>query len=240
MTEFRPTVYFPVVFFDGECEIDIGNIGIYSTLDFNKLQSILSQKIGISPHQLTVSLVYRKKLTTRKIQINDKVNLGALVQGQQQFRDCYFLASLKQSRKGDYCTSPPQVQNLQNRFSIDPPQKLLLRRDSPVQPQQQNLYGNLGLNIGYRDYENELQLQKENYLMSLNSYPYTKAEDLYEYKYGRERSFRSTSTAMCEVCMNAKGRGPVPFHLCVYDPPITAGWFRSPAGPIARPSKGSH
>nr|DAD45907.1 TPA_asm: hypothetical protein HUJ06_004137 [Nelumbo nucifera] len=53
-------VSFPVVFFNGEHKIDLSNINVHPPMEFKKFQSFLSQKIGISPNQISVSLIRRK------------------------------------------------------------------------------------------------------------------------------------------------------------------------------------
>uniref|UniRef100_A0A803MB65 DUF7138 domain-containing protein n=1 Tax=Chenopodium quinoa TaxID=63459 RepID=A0A803MB65_CHEQI len=45
---------FPVTFFDGEREIDVGTVPINPSLTFKSFQSILSSKLQISPHQITI------------------------------------------------------------------------------------------------------------------------------------------------------------------------------------------
>ncbi|OVA07135.1 hypothetical protein BVC80_1289g54 [Macleaya cordata] len=246
---------FPVVFFDGEREVDIGNVGVHPALEFKKFQSIVSQKIGISPHQISISLICRKKSRssgTRKVPINEKVNFGLIVLE----KDCYFYAVLKRSRREkrgkprpnlveeDYFSASP-IDISQNKYSISPPEKMILRRDQVFNPSQlgfvspvydqitspESFYKGLGFHQNYENQLRSLQIQRDNnYLMSAISYPYTDMED--EYIYGRNSDRISKGIIVCQEC--AKGR-PIPFHWCVYDT-ITVG-FRSPAGPIARPSK---
>lgn len=67
---------FPVIFFDGEREINIGNIRIQPTLLFKAFQLVLSERIGISPNQISIFLCDRKgsKFENRKILITGKSN----------------------------------------------------------------------------------------------------------------------------------------------------------------------
>lgn len=83
---------FPVIFFDGECETNIGHVVVYPSLDYKTLQSFLSHKIGISPSQFSVYLADAK--TSRKIPITGKANFSAICRE----TDCFFLVSLRRSR----------------------------------------------------------------------------------------------------------------------------------------------
>ncbi|CAK9152955.1 unnamed protein product [Ilex paraguariensis] len=90
---------FPVVFFDGEREVDIGNVLVQPTLDFKNFQTILSQKIGISPNQISIYLFDRAKLwpeDRRKMPITGKANFSLIARE----RDCFFYVVLKRSRRG--------------------------------------------------------------------------------------------------------------------------------------------
>ncbi|KAM7480884.1 hypothetical protein LguiB_005467 [Lonicera macranthoides] len=54
-------VVFPVVFFDGEREINIGNVRIHSSVEYKTFQSILGQKIWMSTNEITIYLVQGKR-----------------------------------------------------------------------------------------------------------------------------------------------------------------------------------
>lgn len=93
---------FPVVFYDGEREMNIGDVRIYPTLEYKPFQLMLSQKIGISPNQISIYLVDKKKNhkspfweERRRIPITGKVNFNLICRQ----RDCCFLVVLKRSRK---------------------------------------------------------------------------------------------------------------------------------------------
>ncbi|KAI9077917.1 hypothetical protein K1719_040046 [Acacia pycnantha] len=47
-------VSFSVVFFDGESTVNVGEVTVDSSMNFKNFQSDLGQKIGVSPHQLSV------------------------------------------------------------------------------------------------------------------------------------------------------------------------------------------
>ncbi|KAK6126477.1 hypothetical protein DH2020_039782 [Rehmannia glutinosa] len=93
---------FPVVFFDGEREMNIGDVKINPALEYKPFQLMVSRKIGISPNQISIYLVDRKKKPKspfsedrRRIPITGKVNFGSLCRQ----KECCFLVILKRSRK---------------------------------------------------------------------------------------------------------------------------------------------
>lgn len=236
-------VAFPVVFFDGECETNIGSVVVYPALQFKRFQSILSQKIGISPHQFSVYLSSAE--AGRRVPITGKVNFGSI----SREKGYFFLVVLKRSRRerrrkshqeltGDvYYSSPFKSQ--QKPMKKNPPDNvMLLRRDTGIN-QDQAFSGQFNFPYAYRvEYEKrvrDLQLQKERYLMNMGlngSALLPRENGMMEEEGGRG------GMAVCDVCLKAKEMGrEVGFHWCIYDA-ITFG-FRSPAGPIARPVKGS-
>nr|GMD46295.1 Deoxyguanosinetriphosphate triphosphohydrolase-like protein [Ipomoea batatas] len=180
---------FQAVFFDGEQEIGIGDVCVNPMMDFKAFQLMLSQRIGISPNQISIYLCSRK-VDRRKIPITGKVNFALIARE----KDCYFLAVLKRSRKsrnrkakmnggggavvdyGDYLSEndlavSPQPENL-----------ILLRRNQPemsvnmirnVDP----VFNGFGPSYydqisqaelaGLNDRLNNLQIQRENYAMAM-------------------------------------------------------------------------
>ncbi|KAL5742073.1 hypothetical protein ACOSP7_028805 [Xanthoceras sorbifolium] len=83
---------FPVMFFDGDREINIGNVVVHPSLDYKSLQSIFSRKIGLSPNQFSIFLADRK--TSRKIPITSKANFSAIYWE----KDCFFLVVMRSWR----------------------------------------------------------------------------------------------------------------------------------------------
>ncbi|ONK71327.1 uncharacterized protein A4U43_C04F7340 [Asparagus officinalis] len=101
MTEQQPSAFFPVVFFDGDRDVDIGSIAVTASLDFRKFQSMIAQKIGASPHQISISLVRRKKARSspeiqRKVPIDELTDFSAIALE----RDCFVLVVRRGSRSG--------------------------------------------------------------------------------------------------------------------------------------------
>ncbi|CDP10606.1 unnamed protein product [Coffea canephora] len=88
---------FPVIFYDGEREINIGDIRVQPMLEFKTFQMMISQKIGISPNQISIYLVHHSSLAEerRKTPITGKVNFALIIRQ----KDCFFLVVLKRSRK---------------------------------------------------------------------------------------------------------------------------------------------
>uniref|UniRef100_A0A5B7AJZ8 DUF7138 domain-containing protein n=1 Tax=Davidia involucrata TaxID=16924 RepID=A0A5B7AJZ8_DAVIN len=261
MVESGGGVPLPVVFFDGEREINIGNVKIHPSLEFKNFQSVLSQKIGISPNQISVYLVDRKKPKSapedrRKIPITGKVNFSAITRE----KDCFFLVVLKRSRRerrrkpkqgavefSDYLP--------ENKWSPSPEKLLLLRRNQPeLNVSQVSGYVSPYYNqitpsefVDFNSRLQNLQIGREQYLMmesnfnlnssvnsnlDLESFP--RIEDSYAVS-----TMMTNNRALCEECTSAERNGQsAPFHCCIYDA-VTVG-FRSQAGPIARPPKASH
>lgn len=210
---------FPLAFYDGECELKIGHVDIRSSLDYKSFQQVLSQKIGISPNQMSIYLVDRKKSKQyhqdqRKILITGRASFRLILKE----KDCAILVVLKRSRRDRRRRS--KLGNVESSYCVEPENFILLRRNMPelvnhsVLPYFDQLgFGNLG--------------------------PIVSEPNLYDYPVISEPYYVSETCNgvynYCEECMNARRQGNVvPFHLCVNDA-VTVS-FRSPAGPIARPN----
>lgn len=177
---------FPVIFFDGERDMNIGEIKVHPMLEFKSLQLMMSQKIGISPNQISIYLYDQK--TGQRTPITSKVNFAVVVCR----KDCFFHVILKRSRKskarrlrsngldyGDYLLendySPP---------SPPPPDNvILLRRNHPEM--------NLNMNVlpgpdyptpfydqitqselaGLNDRLQNLKIQRENFVSAMAKQP---------------------------------------------------------------------
>ncbi|KAJ8426232.1 hypothetical protein Cgig2_009676 [Carnegiea gigantea] len=91
----------PVVFFDGEREIDLGTIVITPGMTFHAFRSIISQKIGISYHQLTIyfertTSPYQHHHHHRRHPVTSKFNFSAAM-GESSF--AFFRVVLKRSHR---------------------------------------------------------------------------------------------------------------------------------------------
>lgn len=184
---------FPVVFFDGEQEINIGGVHVNPMMDFKAFQLMLSQRIGISPNQISIYLCDRKA-DRKRVPITGKVNFAFIARE----KDCFFLAVLKRSRKSrnrkaakmnngavdygeylsenDFVAQSPQPENL-----------ILLRRNQPELGVDVNMNRNVNpadpLFHGYgspyydqisqaelaglNDRLQNLKIQRENYAMAM-------------------------------------------------------------------------
>ncbi|KAK9122885.1 hypothetical protein Sjap_012487 [Stephania japonica] len=257
---------FPVMFFDGEREIDIGNITVDEALGFQQFQSMLSKRIGIAPHQISVSLIRKKKSRLsgpRKISVTDKFNFRSILN--VTHRDCFFVAVLKRSRRDHdrdrrsskfdrrhdvdldqiYTPTPP-VQR-PTAFAVSAVErKVLLRRPSDSE------FGFAGFASGYGspmifDYEREmrnLQIERENYMaMSTSTSTYTEIvkRACEMVRKGAINAINAErvirSSVVCEECASGDGRaGAAGSFHSCVYDAVTEG-FRSPVGPIARPAK---
>ncbi|KAF2289648.1 hypothetical protein GH714_037700 [Hevea brasiliensis] len=183
---------FPVVFFDGEQETSLGNVVVSPFLNFKLFQSIISEKLVLSPHQFSIYLTDTRRGS--RIPVTRKINFSAV----SCEKDCFFVVVLNRSKRERRRKSREMAENMQNRF--DPPATvMLLRRDGNTIAINSTGFSNLDLGLArYERRVSELQMEKD------------RAKEM-----GRD----------------------VGFHWCVYD--TVTFRFRSPAGPIARPVKGS-
>ncbi|BAT96558.1 hypothetical protein LR48_Vigan02g013700 [Vigna angularis] len=205
-----------VVYSDGNREINVGTVVVDPSLNFKSLLSLLSQMIGISPHQFSVYLAAVE--TDRKIPITAKVNLAAV---RREATGHYFF--VKRSKRAKKASANAKKK---------PPEKvMLLRRASAGDPPFNTTFAPPIL--GRADYEQRLM----NFQMERDSFRMNMSTAINGVAVGRE-SLRTVpaSAAICEDCLKANTDGiDAAFHLCVLDS-VTVG-FRSLAGPISRPAK---
>ncbi|KAK1391537.1 hypothetical protein POM88_010593 [Heracleum sosnowskyi] len=210
----------PLSFYDGKCEINIGQVKIDTSVDYKAFQSILSQKIGISPNQMSIYFVDRSNnpnlMHQRRILITGKASFNLILQG----KDCTVLVVLKRSRKVRRQNSKlsnfanPSYDFNVNNLAQQHDNLLLLSRNmpayfaSPVLP-----------------YYNQIAMQE------------ILGQNLYNYPLIQEPKIvpgRCNYISYCNECMSARNQGKaVQFHLCENDAVIVS--FRSAAGPVARP-----
>ncbi|KAJ8900074.1 hypothetical protein K2173_024190 [Erythroxylum novogranatense] len=224
MMEVASGALIPAVLFDGEQEINIGDVVVSPSTSFKSFQSIIGDRIGISPYQLSVYVVSQKRRGSR-IPITNSTNFSAIYRD----KDCFFLVFLKRSRRDKRRKSHEITETYGSRF--DPPSNVvLLRRDGidNVDINGSGLSDSELSRFGYEKRMRELQLEKERYLMSMA---------LGQGIEGLSSEPPNTG-AFCAECFEARQTGrDGGFHWCVNDK-VTFG-FRSSAGPIARPAKGS-
>lgn len=239
MMKFPQSASFPLVFFDGDRDVDVGSVTVSASLDFKNFRAVVAQKIGVSPHQISISLVRRRKARfsseiPRKVPIDESSDFAAIALE----RDCFVLAVMRRSRGGKRnrgrrrhgaaaVGGNEEKTAAAEAIQVVPELTILMRNHHPeerVVPMP---------SLGFWDYEAQLmnlQHMRERYLDTASPY-YVYAQSLAVPVGG----VYVTPTA-CEECVDAKMNGRSPgFHWCVYDK-ITFG-FRSPAGPIERPVK---
>lgn len=238
----------PVVFFNGDSEIDAGDVVIFPSLEFKAFQAIISHKIGISPHQISIYLDHPAKKPRsfsdrrKRSPITSKVNFASVL----RHRDSFFIAVLKKPRTERRRRRKHHHQHAEEALpseadSSNPEKLVLLRRGegmpSPFAGYFSPLYGQ----IVPLDYFG-LQKQRENYMnamgsaIGLRSSSPIAARQNRRYAAPCEEGIHTRNRFVCEDCSRAKEEGrTVPFHWCVLDA-VTVG-FRSLAGPISRPVK---
>lgn len=213
---------FPVVFFDGEREMDIGDVRISPALEYKSFQLMLSEKIGISPNQISIYLVNRRRNQKspfsddrRRIPVTGKANFGAIC----RLKECCFLVILKRSRKSrsrrERMIAGADFVSRTAPFRLAPDHLILLRRSQPAP-----LYDRIAQPEGG---------DAKSPLLNDNLFPAIDPTWLAMNGNGDGKAF-------CEECWNAeKNDGTVSFHPCINDAVITR--FTTRLGPINRPKK---
>ncbi|CAA0818786.1 Unknown protein [Striga hermonthica] len=179
MVEVGGWTSFPVVFFDGEKEINIGDVKVDPTLEYKPFQHMLSQKIGISPNQISIYLVDRGRSRRtlfaedrRRIPITGKVNFGLICRQ----KNCSFLVVLKRSRKSrsrreraangvEFAGFFSDGEFLQHPQMRPVPENLVLLRRN----QQMPLYGRITQSelSDFSDRLHSLRIQRDNYQFAM-------------------------------------------------------------------------
>lgn len=102
---------YPVIFNDGEMDVDKGMVGIHSVLTYKRFQSLMSQKTGLSPAQLSSVFVCRRTADDeegggggkkqQRLPIGENTNFNIFLNQHNPLRekDCYFLCSVKRGKK---------------------------------------------------------------------------------------------------------------------------------------------
>ncbi|RZC25799.1 uncharacterized protein LOC114393834 [Glycine soja] len=213
-----------VVYSDGSREINVGTVAVDPTLNFKSLLTLLSQRIGISPHQFSVYLAAVG--TDRKIPVTAKLNLATV---RRDGATHYFF--VKRSKRNKKANGNGKDAAKKNHHHPRPENVILLRRAAASAVRDPPLVPPILNPAQYERRLMTLQIERQSYLMNMKVGVNGGAA---------EREFSNTSTAAvtaaCDGCSKAKITGiNGGFHLCVHDA-VTVG-FRSPAGPITRPAK---
>ncbi|RDX67295.1 hypothetical protein CR513_53850, partial [Mucuna pruriens] len=210
------SVSFAVVYFDGNREINVGTVTVDPSLNFKTLLSLISQRIGISPHQFSVYLAAVG--SDRKIPVTAKVNLAAV---RRDGAAHYFF--VKRSKRAKKASANGKDANLKT----NPPEKvMLLRRSAGDPPLRPAFAGPILDREEYQRRMQNLQMERESFLMNMNA------------RFDGCAAGRERRPAVCQECLKENLTGVHDgFHLCVLDA-VTVG-FRSPAGPVSRPTRNS-
>ncbi|CAL5024602.1 unnamed protein product [Urochloa decumbens] len=232
-----PAAVLPVLFVDGDRTVDLGTVTVQPSLGVTKLQAVVADRVGVAPHQISASLARPRR--ARRVPLDDATDLAAAVA--REGSGCYVQASLRRARrerrggrarrdkKAAAALAPPALQ-------LQPDKKTILKRLPPTDLASLVAAAPPAVFGGW-DYEaqlRELQRQRDWYLMS------TAAADPYLPMVPEmEDPPLWSPRPPCPDCeAAAAAMRPPPFHRCVRDAVVTAG-FRSHVGPIERPAKKS-
>ncbi|XP_004497663.1 uncharacterized protein [Cicer arietinum] len=209
---------FPVVYWDGETLTNLGILTVDPTMNFKSIISILSNQIGISPHQFTVFLADQD--SDQKTPLSAKFNLSALSRNGGEYY--LFVRRTRRFKK-----SPTKNKNVADKI-------MFMRRNGAVNQTAVDDYRpsfSILERAGIERRMLRLRMEKEAFLRSLRN----KGESFREtpYRYGD-----GYGGAWCKECVVAEEKGTYAgFHLCVRDKVIKG--FKSTAGPISRPESDS-
>ncbi|KAL1557099.1 hypothetical protein AAHA92_12627 [Salvia divinorum] len=244
---------FPVVFFDGEREMNIGEVRVNPTLEYKPFQHMLSQNIGISPNQISIYLVDRRKNPKSpisedhmRIPITRKVNFALICRQ----KECCFLVVLKRSRKPrnwrektmaglDFADLLPGS-GFSRPALHSAPEKLILNQQFPFHDQivQSEISGRNDRlqGLGAQREKYEMAMARGNFQSSgQSSLPGTgmglglvNCDDWYASTMMMTKT--DARKVYCEECVNAEKNGKTAsFHPCANDAVVT--WLPAPLGP---------
>ncbi|CAL0326710.1 unnamed protein product [Lupinus luteus] len=219
---------FSVVYLDGESETTVGEVTVDSSFNFNKFLSFLSHNLAVSPHQLSVYLA--SFASNRKIPITAKFNFSALFSNTAgaNASSFFFVKRSKRTKRNKVRSNKDSWKNDDINNNNNTLENVVLMRRNAAVPFK------VSPALSLNDYEKrmmDLQIQRELYLTSMR---------VGELCFDRKTHIIAASngggggSVICEECLNGIDGG---FHRCVFDA-VTFD-FRSPAGPVARPVKGT-
>ncbi|KAM3339857.1 hypothetical protein P3S68_029726 [Capsicum galapagoense] len=239
MVEGGKGTVFPVIFYDGEREVNVGNIKIQPTLEFKPFQLMISQRIGVSPNQISIYLCDRrsgggsKYEDRRRMPVTGKANFALI----SREKSCFFLVVLKRSRKArNRKVKPKDGVEFGEFLKENVSNLILLRRNQPEMNLSYDRITETEL-ASMNERVQNLQLQRENFdllmqkpkpnpvhLDSPNSFP--RIQDTFPMK----------KKSLCYECASSDAGETSAFHHCNNDA-VIVGSFRSRSGPVNRPAK---
>ncbi|XP_062227202.1 uncharacterized protein LOC133925303 [Phragmites australis] len=231
-----PSAALPVVFVDADQSVDLGTVTVQPSLGVRKLQAVVADRVGVAPHQISVSLARPRR--ARRVPLEEGTDLAAAVA--REGTGCYVLAVLRRSRRerrGGRSRRDKKAAAIAT--SAATPEKTILKRLPPTDLASLAASPAAPVLFGAWDYEahlRELQRQRDWYLMNTAAADpcFPLAPELEDPPLWSPRP----SASPCPECEAAAASMREPaFHWCVRDA-VTVG-FRSPVGPIERPAKKS-
>ncbi|CAN4109458.1 unnamed protein product [Withania somnifera] len=221
MVEAGKGTVFPVIFFDSEREVNVGNIRIQPTFVFKPFQLMISERIGISPNQISIYLCDRKGGCSefedrRRIPVTGKANFAMI----SREKNCFFSTN-NGMEFGDFLK-----ENL-----------ILLRR---TQPEMTSFYDQITQAelASMNERVQNLQLHKENFDLVMNKPSPNPMHLDSQSSFPRiQDTFPAKKISICFECANTSASGETAaFHHCINDA-VLVGSFRSRYGPVNRPAK---
>ncbi|CAN4118778.1 unnamed protein product [Withania somnifera] len=236
MVEIGKGTVFPVIFYDGEREISIGNVRIQPTLVFKPFQLMISERIGISPNQISIYLCDRKSGSKfedrRRIPVTGKANFSVI----SREKNCVFLVVLKRSRKARNRKVKVKKNNGVEFGEFLKENLILLRRNQPGMTSFFDRITQTEL-ASVNERVQNLQLHRENFDLVMQK-PNPKPMHLDSpSSFPRIQDTFPAKKSLCYECVNTSSSGETAaFHHCNNDA-VLAGSFRSRSGPVSRPVK---
>lgn len=236
-----PGAVLQVVFVDGERSVDLGTVTVQPSLGVRKLQAVVADRVGVAPQQILASLARPRR--QRRVPLDEGADLAAAVA--REGAGCYVLAGLRRSRRDrrggrsrrDRKAGGAGSQPLLMAPTPSSERTILKRLPSTDLASLAASPASAPAMFGGWDYEaqlRELQRQHEWYMMSTAAPdPYLLPPLLDDPPAALWPARPSTPCPDCEAAAALGMREPA-FHWCVRDA-VTVG-FRSPVGPIERPS----
>ncbi|KAK1429277.1 hypothetical protein QVD17_11483 [Tagetes erecta] len=237
MVQIDAGVEFPVILYNGERQVDLGNIEIHPTTDFHTFRTILKQMTGISHNNLTSYLVESQTSETqsdrRKLLITSKTDFNVLMRE----KNAYFLVVLKQSRRERRRRRMNNPRPWLELSTADLFDYHYNNNNLRTQMDESRIKVEIWLHGLHMQRMNDMN--NVNMMHNFNNYEYDHSHVNGNFANVTEEYIplveRSVNRGTCEDCDRANERGLKPeFHMCVYDD-VVEGFFRSPAGPISRP-----
>ncbi|KAL5067576.1 hypothetical protein RYX36_018463 [Vicia faba] len=211
---------YPVVYYDGEREFDLGILTVNPTMNIKNILSILSHKIGISPHQFSVFIA--DKRTNRKIPFTAYLNLATV--SRDGGAEYIYVRRYRRFKK---------KKNISEKL-------MHLRRDGVVDGKKINgsrsAYPVASSVFDGAEFERRLRILHKKgdaaFLMRMNA---ILARGVQMGNGGG--SGGEGGRTLCKECLKAEVETDAGFHLCVRDEVVVG--FKTTAGPIFRPASSS-